>query len=35
MGIQIKELPETSGIKKEDLLIVEDTGGTKKGQFSN
>lgn len=31
MGIQIKELPETSGIKKEDLLIVEDTGGTKKG----
>lgn len=31
MGIQIKELPETSGIKKEDLLIVEDTDGTKKG----
>lgn len=31
MGTQINELPGTSGIKKEDLLIVEDTEGTKKG----
>lgn len=31
MGLQIKELPETSGIKKEDILIVEDTEETKKG----
>lgn len=31
MGTQINELPATSGIKKEDMLIVEDTEGTKKG----
>lgn len=31
MGIKINELPATSGIKKEDVLIVEDTSGTKKG----
>ena len=31
MGIKITELPATSGIKKEDVLIVEDTSGTKKG----
>lgn len=31
MGIKINELPETTGIKKEDVLIVEDTSGTKKG----
>lgn len=31
MGIPINGLPATSGIKKEDVLIVEDTEGTKKG----
>lgn len=31
MGTQINELPATSGIKKEDILIVEDTEGTKRG----
>lgn len=31
MGVRIQELPATSGIKKEDLLIVEDGQGTKKG----
>lgn len=31
MGLKIDELPSTSGIKKEDVLIVEDTEGTKKG----
>lgn len=31
MGVRIQELPETTGIKKEDLLIVEDGQGTKKG----
>ena len=31
MGGRIQELPETTGINKEDLLIVEDGQGTKKG----
>lgn len=31
MGVRIAELPETTGINKEDLLIVEDEQGTKKG----
>lgn len=31
MGVKIQELPETTGINKEDLLIVEDGQGTKKG----
>lgn len=31
MGVRIAELPETTGINKEDLLIVEDGQGTKKG----
>lgn len=31
MGVRISELPETTGINKEDLLIVEDGQGTKKG----
>lgn len=31
MGIKINELPETSGIQKGDVLIVEDGQGTKKG----
>ena len=31
MGVRIQELPETTGIKKEDVLIVEDGKGTKKG----
>lgn len=31
MGVRIQELPETKGIKKEDVLIVEDGQGTKKG----
>lgn len=31
MGVRIQELPETAGINKEDLLIVEDGQGTKKG----
>lgn len=31
MGVRIQELPATSGIKKEDVLIVEDGQGTKKG----
>lgn len=31
MGVRIQELPETAGIKKEDVLIVEDGQGTKKG----
>lgn len=31
MGVGIQELPETTGINKEDLLIVEDGQGTKKG----
>lgn len=31
MGVRIQELPETTGINKEDLLIVEDGQGTKKG----
>lgn len=31
MGVRIQELPETTGINKEDLLIVEDEQGTKKG----
>lgn len=31
MGVRIQELPETTGINKEDLLIVEDGRGTKKG----
>lgn len=31
MGARIQELPETTGINKEDLLIVEDGQGTKKG----
>lgn len=31
MGVRIQELPETTGIKKEDVLIVEDGQGTKKG----
>ena len=31
MGVRIQELPETTGINKEDLLIVEDGKGTKKG----
>ena len=31
MGFIIQELPETTGINKEDLLIVEDGQGTKKG----
>lgn len=30
MGVRIQELPETTGINKEDLLIVEDGQGTKK-----
>ena len=30
MGVRIQELPETTGIKKEDVLIVEGQG-TKKG----
>lgn len=30
MGVRISELPETTGINKEDLLIVEDGQGTKK-----
>lgn len=30
MGVRIQELPETTGIKKEDVLIVEDGQGTKK-----
>lgn len=33
MGTQINELPATSGIKKEDILIVEDTEGTKKSNL--
>lgn len=31
MGVRIQELPETTGIKKEYVLIVEDGQGTKKG----
>lgn len=31
MGVRIQELPETTGINKEDLLIVEDGQGAKKG----
>lgn len=31
MGVRIQKLPETTGINKEDLLIVEDGQGTKKG----
>lgn len=31
MGVRIQELPETTGINKEDILIVEDGQGTKKG----
>lgn len=31
MGVRIQELPETTGINKEDVLIVEDRQGTKKG----
>lgn len=31
MGVRIQELPETTGIKKEDVFIVEDGQGTKKG----
>lgn len=31
MGVRIQELPETTGINKVDLLIVEDGQGTKKG----
>ena len=31
MGVRIQELPETTGINKEDVLIVEDVQGTKKG----
>lgn len=31
MGVRISELPETTGINKDDLLIVEDGQGTKKG----
>lgn len=31
MGVRIQELPKTTGINKEDLLIVEDGQGTKKG----
>lgn len=31
MGVRIQELPETTGINKDDLLIVEDGQGTKKG----
>ena len=31
MGVRIQELPETTGINKEDVLIVEDGQGTKKG----
>lgn len=31
MGVRIQELPATSGIKKEDVLIVENGQGTKKG----
>ena len=31
MGVRIQELPETKGIKKKDVLIVEDGQGTKKG----
>lgn len=31
MGIKINELPATSDIKKEDVLILEDTSGTKRG----
>lgn len=31
MGIKIDELPETTGINNEDVLIVEDGQGTKKG----
>lgn len=31
MGVRIQELPETKGINKEDVLIVEDGQGTKKG----
>ena len=31
MGVRISELPETTGINKEDLLIVEDGQGTKQG----
>lgn len=31
MGVRIQELPETTVINKEDLLIVEDGQGTKKG----
>lgn len=31
MGVRIQELPEATGINKEDLLIVEDGQGTKKG----
>lgn len=31
MGVRIQELLETTGINKEDLLIVEDGQGTKKG----
>ena len=30
MGVRIQELPETTGINKEDVLIVEDGQGTKK-----
>lgn len=30
MGVRIQELPETTGINKDDLLIVEDGQGTKK-----
>nr|UVN03853.1 MAG: GDSL-like lipase/acylhydrolase [Bacteriophage sp.] len=31
MGVRIQELPETTGINKKDVLIVEDGQGTKKG----
>ena len=31
MGVRIQELPETTGINKEDVLIVEDGQATKKG----
>ena len=30
IGVKIKDLPSSSGIKKEDLLIVEDEESTKK-----
>lgn len=35
MGVRIQELPATSGIKKEDVLIVEDGRRTKKALFNS